>query len=380
MLDIVSVPYDVVLGYVLPALAVLTIVVFIHELGHFLVARWCGVRVDAFSIGFGRELAGWNDRHGTRWKISAIPLGGYVKFTGDMNAASLPDAETMEAVPERERAGLFFFAPLWQRMAIVAAGPIANFLLAIVVFAVLFSVFGRPVSVPKVDAVVAGSAAERAGFQAGDIVRAIDGRPISSFSDIQRTVMLAAGDEMVFDIERDGVSLSLRATPERREMDDGFGGTQRIGVLGISRSIEPGDIVFQTYSPLAAIAEGVRETGTIIERTLTYIKRLFTGRETADQLSGPLRVAQVSGIVAAEGGMTGLIHLMAILSVSIGLLNLFPVPMLDGGHLVFYVIEGLRGRPLSQRAQDVGFRIGLALVIMLFVFVTFNDIVKLAGI
>ncbi len=379
-MDIMSAPFDLVFGYVLPALVVLTIVVFFHELGHFQVARWCGVKIDAFSIGFGRELAGFNDRHGTRWKISVIPLGGYVKFTGDMNAASLPDAATMESVPERDRAGLFYFAPLWQRTAIVAAGPIANFILAILIFGVLFSVIGRPVSLPKVDAVVAESAAERAGFQAGDLVTAIDGREITSFSDIQRTVMLAAGDELVIEIERDGRPLTLRATPERREMDDGFGGTQRIGVLGISRSIEPGDIVFRTYTPLAAIGEGFRETWTIIERTLTYIKRLFAGRETADQLSGPLRVAQVSGIVADQGGMTGLIHLAAILSVSIGLLNLFPVPMLDGGHLVFYLIEGLRGRPLSQKAQDVGFRIGLALVIMLFVFVTFNDIVKLAGI
>ncbi len=380
MMEIISAPFDLIIGYVLPALAVLTVVVFFHELGHFQVARWCGVRVDAFSIGFGRELFGFHDRHGTRWKISAIPLGGYVKFTGDMNAASLPDAESMAAVPVAERTGLFFYAALWKRAAIVVAGPVANFILAIIIFGVLFSVIGRPVSVPKVDSVVAGSAAEKAGFQAGDIVTAIDGSNIGSFSDIQRTVMLAAGDELQIEITRSGNPLTLLATPERREMDDGFGGTQRIGVLGISRSIEPGDIVYQTYTPLAAVGEGMRETWTIIERTMTYIKRLFSGRETADQLSGPLRVAQVSGIVAEQGGLTGLIHLASILSVSIGLLNLFPVPMLDGGHLVFYLIEALRGRPLSQKAQDVGFRIGLALVIMLFVFVTFNDIVKLAGI
>ncbi len=380
MLEIVTAPFDVIISYVLPALAVLTVVVFFHELGHFQVARWCGVRIDAFSIGFGRELFGFNDRHGTRWKISAIPLGGYVKFTGDMKAASRPDTAGMEAVPEAERDGLFFYAALWKRAAIVVAGPIANFILAIIIFGVLFSVIGRPVSVPKVDAVVEGSAAERAGFVAGDIITAIDGKAIGSFSDIQRTVMLATGDELRIDIDRDGQTITLVATPERREMDDGFGGTQRIGVLGISRSIEPGDVVYRTYSPIAAVGEGFRETWTIIERTMTYIKRLFSGRETADQLSGPLRVAQISGIVAAQGGLIGLVHLASILSVSIGLLNLFPVPMLDGGHLVFYLIEALRGRPLSPKAQDVGFRIGLALVIMLFVFVTFNDIVKLAGI
>lgn len=367
-------------GYIVPALLVLTLVIFVHELGHFLVARWCGIRVAAFSIGFGRELVGFDDRHGTRWKLSAVPLGGYVRFEGDDNVASVPDAETLAAVPPERRPGLFHFAPLWKRAAVVVAGPVANFLLAIAIFTAVFAMLGRPVSVPVADTVVAGSPAERAGIAAGDRIVAIDGTPIVSFSDIQRIVTLAAGDTLSIEVERNGERLTLSATPERREVPDGFGGTQRVGVLGISRSIGAGDVVFQRYAPLPALAEAVEETWVIVERTLTYVGRLFRGRETADQLSGPLRVAQVSGLVASSGGLPALIHLAAVLSVSIGLLNLFPVPMLDGGHLVFYALEAIRGRPLSERAQEFGFRIGFALVIVLFVFVTFNDIVKIAGI
>lgn len=380
MIDILTFPVDLVIGYILPALVVLTIVVFVHEMGHFLVARWCGVGVDTFSIGFGRELVGFYDRRGTRWRISAIPLGGYVKFTGDENAASVPDAAALEAVPEEKRKGLFHFASLWRRAAIVAAGPLANFLLAIAIFAVLFASIGRPVSLPVVDSIVPDSPAEAAGIQPGDRIVAIDGAPIESFSDIQRIVTLASDDELAIVVERDGGRFELTATPERREVTDGFGGTQRVGVLGISRSIGADEITYVRYGPAQAVTEGVKETGMIIERTLTYVKRLFTGRETVDQLSGPVRITQVSGVVASSGGLVALLHLSAILSVSIGLINLFPVPMLDGGHLVFYAIEAVRRRPLSARAQEMAFRVGFALVIMLFVFVTFNDIIKLAGI
>ncbi|HEX2256024.1 MAG TPA: RIP metalloprotease RseP, partial [Afifellaceae bacterium] len=245
---------------------------------------------------------------------------------------------------------------------------------------VLFASVGRPVSLPVVDSVVPDSPAEAAGIQAGDRIVAIDGSPIESFSEIQRIVTLASNDELVIVVERQGEQVEVTATPERREVPDGFGGTQRVGVLGISRSIGADEITYQRYGPAEAVVEGVKETGMIIERTLTYVKRLFTGRETVDQLSGPVRITQVSGMVASSGGAIALLHLTAILSVSIGLINLFPVPMLDGGHLVFYAIEAIRGRPLSPRMQEVGFRIGFALVIMLFVFVTFNDIIKIAGI
>jgi len=369
---------DVLLAYVLPAIVVLMVVVFFHELGHFQVGRWCGVQIEAFSIGFGKELFGVNDKHGTRWKLSAIPLGGYVKFVGDENAASLPKASQP---PEAERdETLFHNASVWKRIATVAAGPLANFILAIAIFAVIFATLGRPLTAPRVDSLMPGGAAEAAGFLPGDLIVEIDGKAIESFSQIQQIVTLAAGNTLTIIVERDGERIALTPTPERREMDDGLGGTHRVGVLGITRNMEEGDLVYKRFGPVQALVEGVKETGHVIERTMTYVGRLFAGRETTDQLSGPIRVAQVSGVIASSGGLPGLFHLSAILSVSIGLINLFPVPMLDGGHLVFYFVEAIRGRPVSQRTQEIGFRIGLALVIMLFVFVTFNDIVRLAGI
>jgi regulator of sigma E protease len=360
---------------VVPALIVLTAVVFVHEMGHFLVARWCGIRVAAFSIGFGRELFGFSDRRGTRWKFSAIPLGGYVRFEGDENAASIPDPESLAKVPPADRRGLFHFAPLWKRFAVVAAGPLANFLLAILVFAAVFTLIGRPHILPVAEAVMEGSPAERAGLRPGDRIVSVNGDAIDSFSELQSIIMLSAEDELSLVVERNGELVALTATPERQEQPDRLGGTHRIGVLGITA----GAVDFRRDDPLTAVAEGVRETGHIIERTMTYIGRLIRGRENAEQLSGVIRVAQVSGAVAASGGLSGLIYLTAVLSVSIGLFNLFPVPMLDGGHLVFYAIEAMRGRPLSPRLQDLGFRIGFALVIVLFIFVTFNDIANLPG-
>jgi regulator of sigma E protease len=368
--------YNVLTGNILSALLVLMVVVFVHEMGHFLVARWCGIRVAAFSIGFGRELAGFNDRRGTRWKLSAIPLGGYVRFEGDENAASLPDAEALARVPESERHGLFYFAPLWKRMAVVAAGPIANFILAILVFAAVFTIVGRPHILPQAESVMPGSAAERAGLLAGDRILSVDGDTIDSFPELQSIVMLSADESLTLVVDRGGEEVTLTAVPERQEQPDRLGGTHRIGVLGITA----GEVDFRRDDPVSAIQQGVHETGLIVDRTLRYIGRLVTGREGAEQLSGVIRVAQVSGAVVDSGGIPGLVYLTAVLSVSIGLFNLFPVPMLDGGHLMFYLIEALRGRPLSARLQDLGFRIGFALVIMLFIFVTFNDIANLTGV
>jgi regulator of sigma E protease len=340
------------------------------------VARLCGIQVAAFSIGFGRELAGFTDRHGTRWKLSAVPLGGYVRFKGDENAASIPDPEAMAATPLSERQGLFHFAPLWKRVAVVAAGPAANFILAIVVFAAVFSLIGRPHILPVAESVMAGSAAERAGIKAGDRILSVDGNTIQSFTELQSIVMLSADEPLSLMIERNGEKINLTATPERQEQPDRMGGKQKIGVLGITA----GAFNFERDDPGTALLQGVRETGLIIDRTLTYIGRLLTGKESAEQLSGPIRIGQVSGAVVSSGGIPGLIYLTAVLSVSIGLFNLFPVPMLDGGHLFFYLIEAVRGRPLSPRLQDIGFRIGFALVIMLFIFVTFNDIANISGI
>jgi regulator of sigma E protease len=365
-----------VVGYLIPFIFVLSIVVFFHEFGHFIVARLCGVRVLTFSIGFGPELCGFNDRHGTRWKISAIPLGGYVKFFGDDNAASMPETRRLEAMSESERARSFFFQPVRKRAAIVFAGPFANFILAIVIFAAIFGFFGKQSMSARVDQVQPDSAAAAAGFQPGDVVLAINGKPVEDFADMQRIVSDSAGDKLDIKVDRKGAQLVLTATPALKEVKDNFGNAHRIGILGITRAMDADDMKFQPVSPPQAVVMGVQETWFIVDRTLSYIGGVIVGRESADQLGGPARIAQISGQVA-KIGFIALIHLVGVLSVSIGLLNLFPIPLLDGGHLLFYSIEALRGRPLSERAQEVGFRIGLAIVVMLMIFATFNDIVHL---
>jgi regulator of sigma E protease len=364
------------LGYLIPFLFVLTTVVFVHELGHFLVARWCGVRVKAFSIGFGPELLGFDDRHGTRWKLSAIPLGGYVRFFGDEDAASTPDRTALDALTEEERSTTFFGKSVWQRAAIVAAGPIANFILAIAIFAAIFTLYGREVTTARVDQVVAGSVAEKAGFRPGDLIRTIDGSRIETFNDLQRIVSTSADRPLTIVVERDGAPVTLEATPERREVTDRFGNIHRIGQLGLSRDTSGGNVTVERYSLPEAIVMGAEETWMVVDRTFAYIGGLFAGRESTDELGGPIRVAQVSGQVATLG-FVALVNLAAVLSVSIGLLNLFPVPMLDGGHLLFYLVEAVRGRPLSPKVQDFGFRIGLAAIVMLMLFTTFNDIWRL---
>ena len=368
----------VLIGYAIPFLFVLTIVVFFHELGHFLIARRAGVKVLTFSLGFGPELAGFNDRHGTRWKISAIPLGGYVKFFGDDTEASTPSTEALANMTEEEKAGSFHHKKVGPRAAIVAAGPIANFLLAIVIFTCLFTFFGKPSTSARVDKVEANSAAATAGFEVGDIVLAIDGTKIESFSDMQRIVGTRAGEHLSFTVKRGDRTVQLEGTPELREVKDPFGNAHRQGVLGITRQTAAGDVVTERVDPATALWLGVKETWFVIDRTLAYIGGVFTGREAADQVGGPLRIAQISGQFATIG-LAALIHLAAVLSISIGLLNLFPVPLLDGGHLLFYAVEAVRGRPLSERAQEMGFRIGLGLVLMLMVFATYNDILHFAG-
>ncbi len=363
-------------SYALPFLIVLTVVVFFHELGHFLVARWCGVAVEVFSIGFGPEIAGVHDRKGTRWKLSWIPLGGYVKFLGDSGEASAPDREALSSLPEEQRKNAFHLKPLWQRAAVVAAGPIANFILAIVIFTFMFSVVGRMVTEPRVDVVQPGSAAAEAGFLPGDVVRAINGTKISHFSELQRIVNNSAGVKLAVEVNRDGKRLVLDVVPRLKEIKDRFGNIRRVGLLGIVHDIRSGKTVHERVNPARAAWMGVKEVYFIIENTFSYLGKVITGREKADQLGGPLRIAQVSGQVASVSYIA-LVNLAAILSVSIGLINLFPVPMLDGGHLLFYFFEAVRGKPLSERMQEIGYRIGLALVLMLMIFATWNDLVNL---
>jgi regulator of sigma E protease len=361
------------LGYLVPFLFVLAIVVFVHELGHFLVGRWCGVDVKVFSIGFGREIYGFNDKYGTRWRIALIPLGGYVKFSGDADASSAPDNAEVAQMTPQERARSFPAQSIGERAAIVAAGPIANFLLAIFIFSATVFLFGKQVLIPRVDQVKADSAAQRAGLQAGDLVIAIDGQPIGSFSDMQRIISVRPNEVVSVTVERAGAKLTIPVTPALVETTSPLG-KQRIGVIGVEASRKAEDWKVQHFGPLESLHNGVSETWFVVKQTYDYIGKLVSGRESTDQLSGPIRIAQVSGLVASNGGFLGLINLAAILSVSIGLMNLLPVPILDGGHLMFYAVETLRGRPLSERAQEIGFRVGACLVLMLMLFVTWNDI------
>lgn len=366
------------IGYIVPFLFVLTVVVFFHELGHFLVARWAGVRVLTFSLGFGPELAGFNDRHGTRWRISAVPLGGYVKFFGDDSEASTPDMETLGNMTAEEQAGSFHHKRVGPRAAIVAAGPIANFVLAIVIFAGMSLYFGKPSSIPRVDVVQADSVAASSGFQVGDVVSSIDGTSIESFADMQRIVSTNAGSKLTFRVKRDDALITLSATPALKEVKDIFGNSHRIGVLGIQYNAQPSDPKTKPVGYAESLKIGVEQVWFIVDGTFKFVGSLFVGAGSTGDLGGPLRIAQLSG-QAASLGFQFLLQLCAALSVSIGLLNLFPVPLLDGGHLLFYSVEAARGCPLSTRAQEMGSRIGLGLVLMLMVFVTYNDILHLAA-
>jgi len=356
-------------GYGLPFLAILTVLVFVHELGHYLIARLNGVRVEVFSIGFGPELFGWTDKAKTRWKFSLIPLGGYVKMFGDADAASRPDSGISE-LSEEDRAEAFPYKRLGQRAWIVAAGPIANFLFAILLMAGVYMAVGQPFTPAAVGKVIPGSAAEQAGLQPGDRILEIDGTRIQSFQDIQLIVSLGLDEAIDIVVLRDGTEIALTAKPILVEITDDFGNQQKVGRLGISHS----GVELVQHGPLSALWRATEKTGAYTVGILKAVGQMIAGDRSATELGGPLRIAKMSGQVA-EYGWGSVVQLMWALSISLGLINLFPIPILDGGHLLFYGIEALRGRPLGERAQEYGFRIGLALVLSLMVFATWNDIV-----
>jgi len=364
-----------VLAWAIPFLVVLGIVVFIHEMGHFLVARMNGVAVEAFSIGFGPEIGGFQDKHGTRWRVAWIPLGGYVKFAGDENAASMPSQEAAANVSPQERARMFQFKPVGVRAMVVAAGPLANFVLALVIFAGLFMAYGKTVIEPRVEEVVAESPAERAGFQPGDLILSIDGTQVEGFQDMVRIVGLSAEQPLDVLVERGGERVSLTVTPELVDTESRFG-SAKIARIGVRGGADRSEVITKTYGPLEAIGQSFQETWFWMKQPIIFIGELVGGRASADQLGGPVRIAQMSKEVASIG-IPELLRWTAIISISIGLINLFPIPVLDGGHLVFYGIEAIRGRPLNEKAQEIGFRIGMALVLMLMVFVTWNDVMQL---
>ncbi|MBF0665081.1 MAG: RIP metalloprotease [Brevundimonas sp.] len=383
--------------YIVPFLLVLTFIVTIHELGHFLVARAFGVKIDRFSVGFGKTIVSRIDRRGTEWRLAWLPLGGYVKFSGDLDASSVPDeaglAELRQRViaengPGAER-DYFHFKPIWQRALIVAAGPAANFALAMVLFTLLFTAVGEQVLAPRVAQVQPGSPAAAAGFQANDVIKAIDGRAVADTSDVTRTVMMSAGDPLRFTVDRGGREILLTATPERRLENDQIAGRVRIARIGLGMDRRIEDFSFRRLNPVQAFGKGVETIGSTVGTTVTYIGRIFAGKESGDLLNGPIGIAKAAGGVTQQamaanpdpGWMAANLALTflsfaALVSIGIGIVNLLPIPVLDGGHLLFYGYEAVARRPVPARVQEVGYRVGLALLAGLMLFATWNDLQK----
>lgn len=375
---------------------VLSVVVFVHEFGHFQVARWRGVAIDTFSIGFGRTLVSWRDKQGVEWKIGALPLGGYVKFADDADAMSTAPREKIEspeALAAARAKGLFHAQPLSTRSMVVAAGPFTNFVFSILAFGSLALIMGRestdPNNIPaRIATVAASSAAQTAGVEPGDVIVSVDGVAVRNFSDLQAQVSPAAGRELAVVIERDGAQQQLQITPTRA--DNGR------AVLGVSGPLPlESERVIERFGPLEALGQGAANTWGIIAQTGEYIGAIFSGRESGDQIAGPLGIINVSGQVASSALSAGgpddtdwgarigllalsLLNLAAVLSVAVGFVNLLPIPILDGGHLLFYGIEAVRGgKPLPPSAQEWAYRAGFAVMASLFLFATWNDITRL---
>jgi regulator of sigma E protease len=348
------------LNFAVPFIIVLGVLVFFHELGHYLAARWRGVHVETFSIGFGQALATWKDRHGTQWKLAWIPLGGYVKLHGQERPEEVPPEVRAQWLPGRT----FHEKSVGARAIVVAAGPVANFVLAAVLFAGLFAIAGRPLILPEVGEVLPGTAAAHAGLETGDRILSIDGKPVTQFEDIQHVVAARPHQKMTLQIRRDGATESITLTTDAREQDG-----RLIGSLGVTaRATE-----FQRLPLGRALLAGVTHTYDVAAQTLGGVWQMIVAGRGTEDLGGPLRIAELSGQVA-QLGIASLVDFIAVLSVNLGLINLFPIPILDGGHLLFFLVEAVRGRPLPPRAVEYGLRAGFALLIGLFVFATWNDL------
>ena len=355
--------------YIVPFLVILTVVVFVHELGHYLIARLNGVKVEVFSIGFGRELFGWNDRFGTRWKVSWIPLGGYVKFFGDESAASTPQ-NGPDTLTESEREVSFHHKRLGQRASIVVAGPAANLLFAVVVYAGLFMTHGQVFAPPVIDEIIPGSAAAAAEFRAGDRITEINGSVIKRFGEIQQFVRMNPGRKLSVVVLRNGSKIDLTVTPKLTSITDNFGREREVGLLGVTRA---GGVELIRHDPASAVVLAVSETARVITLTLDYVGQVVVGARSGEDIGGPIGIARMSGEVF-QVSFAAVLSFVAVLSISLGLINLFPIPLLDGGHLLFYAIEAVRGKPLGEKSQEYGFRIGLALVLCLMLYATWNDL------
>ena len=383
--------------YVLPFIVVVGVVITVHEFGHYLAAKWLGTKIDQFSIGFGKPLAHWTDKSGVEWRLGWLPIGGFVRFAGDDNAASVPDQDDLDEMRrdlvaregEAALASYYHFKPIWQRAVISAAGPFANFLLAVSVFAILLMAIGEPMAPARIGAVVPGGAAAKAGFLAGDRILSAGGKLVKSPNDVKQYVILRTGVAIPFVVERDHRQLTLMATPLRGPVQDGVGRWHQLGRLQLAFD-EHLVWSIKRYGPLEAIGRGVGQTKEVVDTTVFYIGRMISGQETADQISGPLGMAQISGDLAKQTAQSssnlGVVTLNALLtalslvaniSVGIGFLNLMPIPVLDGGHLLFYAYEAVARRPLAAKVQAVGYRVGLALVLGLMLFATVNDLQRL---
>ncbi len=360
--------------YFLPFIVILSVLVFVHELGHYLVARWCGVRVEVFSIGFGHEIYGYTDSHGTRWKFGWLPLGGYVQMYGDRDPASMPDIAAQTQMTDAEKSVAFFSQSVGKRAAIVAAGPAINFIFAIFVLIGLFMVAGRPTTPPVAGAIMPDSAAASAGILADDRILSIDGQSVQRFEDIQRIITLNSGKEVALQIQRGQQELQIKLTPRITEVTDNFGNTHRVARLGLAA--KGGEQEFVRMSLAQAVPASMIETWNVTTGTLKAVWQIISGFRSAEELGGPLRIAQMSG-KTQEQGAASLFWFLAVLSINLGLINLFPVPLLDGGHLVMYGAEALRGKSVSERTQEFAARIGFACLITLMLFTTFNDLQQL---
>ena len=384
--------------YILPFILVVGVVVTVHEFGHFLAAKALGTKIDQFSIGFGKPLAHWTDRAGVEWRLGWLPIGGFVRFAGDENAASVPDQDDLQAlrrelVAREGEAALsryYHFKPLWQRAVISAAGPFANFLLSIAIFAGVLLAMGEPVSAPRIALVFPDSPAAKAGLQKGDLIVQADGKPVQSFQTIKQLVILRTGVPITFVVERGGRRLVMTATPVRGPVIDDVGHKHQLGTIGVGFADLPQDRRVIHYNPAQAVDTGVKRSFGVIQTTVYYIGRIVTGQESADQISGPLGMAQISGDLAKQTAhfsadlptfalnvFLTLLLMAANISVGIGFLNLLPIPVLDGGHLLFYAYEAVARRPLAAKVQAVGYRVGLALVLGLMLFATVNDLQRL---
>ena len=362
-------------AYAIPFIAVLSVLVFVHELGHYLVARWCGVKVETFSIGFGKEIAGFTDKAGTRWKFSLVPLGGYVQMFGDNDPASAHvDLDKIEHMNAEERKVAFFYKPVWQRAAIVFAGPAINFLYAILVMTALFTIQGQPYTPAVVGGLVKGGSADQAGFQLKDKVVAVNGQHIESFQELQRLVTVNLGREMRFNVQRGDENLTINAAPKVEEQKDRFGFQHRVGRLGVESV--GGKTEIKQHTVLSALVAATEETWSMTTSTLRAIGQMITGTRSTEELGGIIRIGAYAKQFAADGIMA-LIMFSAIISVNLGLINLFPIPLLDGGHLMFYAWEATAGKPMHEKVREAGIRLGYGFVIILMVYATFNDLSQL---